>query len=177
MSNVARLLASLANGATLFAGNAEQKLARLRAELALLAARYDVVVANPPYMGESNMNRWVAGWVKKAYPSAKRDICTCFIKRGGAYVKERGYVSMITASSWMFISSFEQFRKELLASGSICSMIQQSAHGYAGVTVPTTMFVFADSQPGIVGSYIRLEDFDRPQWQEEKTSKSPTISR
>ena len=44
---MARLLASRANGATLFAGNAEQKLARLRAELAPLAARYDVVVVNP----------------------------------------------------------------------------------------------------------------------------------
>ena len=75
---------------------------------------------------------------------------------------------MITASSWMFISSFEKFRKRLLSRGSICSMIQQSTHGYAGVTVPTTMFVYACNRLGIIGSYIRLEDFDRPQWQEPR---------
>ncbi len=40
-------LESLANGATVFAGNAETKLSRLRAELIPLAARCDVVVANP----------------------------------------------------------------------------------------------------------------------------------
>ena len=80
----------------------------------------------------------------------------------------RGYISMITASSWMFISSFEKFRKTLLSGGSICSMIQQSTHGYAGVTVPTTMFVYACGRPGVMGSYIRLTEFDRPQWQEPR---------
>ena len=75
---------------------------------------------------------------------------------------------MITASSWMFISSFEKFRKTLLSGGSICSMIQQSTHGYAGVTVPTTMFVYACGRPGVMGSYIRLTEFDRPQWQEPR---------
>ena len=75
---------------------------------------------------------------------------------------------MITASSWMFISSFEEFRKSLLRRSSITSMIQQSTHGYAGVTVPTTMFVLAEGAQDVTGTYIRLEDFDRPQWQEPR---------
>ena len=126
------------------------------------------MVANPPYMGSSNMNAWVSKWVKSNYPTAKSDLCTCFFERAQALAKNIGYIGMITASSWMFISSFEKFRKSLLARGSICSMIQQSTHGYAGVTVPTTMFVYACSRLGVIGSYIRLEDFDRPQWQEPR---------
>ena len=164
----ARDLASLASENSLFVNAAREKLGLLLKALRPLAARYDVVVANPPYMSGANMNRWVAEWVKKAYPNSKRDICTCFIERGGSLVEEQGYIGMITASSWMFISSFEDFRRKLLSSCSICSMIQQSTHGYAGVTVPTTMFVLADGQMGIIGSYIRLEDFDRPQLQEAK---------
>jgi len=161
-------LASLAGGGTVFASGAHEKLARLHAELEPLARRYDVVVANPPYMGSGNMNKWLGGWVKESYKNAKSDLCTCFIERGRTLAIACGYVSMITASSWMFISSFEAFRKKLLATSSICSMIQQSTHGYAGVTVPTTMFVLAEDQLGVIGSYIRLEDFDRPQWQEPK---------
>ena len=161
-------LASLAGDGTVFASGAREKLEQLRAELEPLARRYDVVVANPPYMGSGNMNKWLSAWVKQRYKDAKSDLCTCFIERGRTLAVGRGYVSMITASSWMFISSFEAFRKKLLATSSICSMIQQSTHGYAGVTVPTTMFVLAKDQLGVTGSYIRLEDFDRPQWQEPK---------
>ena len=114
------------------------------------------------------MNSWVSKWVKSNYPTAKSDLCTCFFERGQVLAEPLGYISMITASSWMFISSFEKFRKGLLSRGSICSMIQQSTHGYAGVTVPTTMFVYACNRSGVIGSYIRLEDFDRPQWQEPR---------
>ena len=140
----------------------------MQAELRPLSCRYDVVVANPPYMGSSNMNGWVSKWVKKNYPIAKSDLCTCFFNRAQRLAEADGYISMITASSWMFISSFEKFRKQLLSEGSICSMIQQSTHGYAGVTVPTTMFTYACHRLGVIGSYIRLEDFDRPQWQEPR---------
>ena len=114
------------------------------------------------------MNGWVSKWVKSNYLTAKSDLCTCFFERGQVLAEALGYISMITASSWMFISSFEKFRKRLLSRGSICSMIQQSTHGYAGVTVPTTMFVYACNRSGVIGSYIRLEDFDRPQWQEPR---------
>ena len=140
----------------------------MQTELDSLSRRYDVVVANPPYMGSSNMNGWVSKWVKSNYPTAKSDLCACFFERGQILAGTIGYISMITASSWMFISSFEKFRKSLLSHGSICSMIQQSTHGYAGVTVPTTMFVYACNRSGVIGSYIRLEDFDRPQWQEPR---------
>ena len=165
---IARDLASLAGETTIFGGFATEKVKRLQTELDSLSRRYDVVVANPPYMGSSNMNGWVSKWVKSNYPTAKSDLCACFFERGQILAGTIGYISMITASSWMFISSFEKFRKSLLSHGSICSMIQQSTHGYAGVTVPTTMFVYACNRSGVIGSYIRLEDFDRPQWQEPR---------
>ena len=168
LDNIARDLASLAGSDSLFAVPAVEKLERLQDELQPLAERYDVVVANPPYMGGSNMNKWVSNWVKGEYPNAKRDLCTCFMERALSMLEPLGYEAMITASSWMFISSFETFRRSLLSSGSIASMIQQSTHGYAGVTVPTTMFVFAKDRDDLVGTYIRLEDFDRPQWQEPR---------
>ena len=146
---------------------------RTRLEQALdlcehLSRTYDVVVANPPYMGSSNFDPWTSAWIKANYPDVKSDLCTCFIERGFGLAKRGGYIAMITASSWMFISSFEVMRKKLLANASIVSMIQQSTHGFPFVTVPTTMFVLQTGAVGAKGSYIRLEDFDRPQWQKPK---------
>ena len=133
-----------------------------------LSRRFDVVVANPPYMGSSSFNPFVAKWIKKHYPDSCRDLCTAFIERGMSMAKGAKLVSMITASSWMFISSFETFRKNLLSRARITSMIQQSTHGFPYVTVPTTMFVLQLDSQNTTGCYIRLEDFDRPQWQRPK---------
>ena len=120
-------------------------------------------------MGSSSFGPFMSKWVKKNYPDVKSDLCTCFIERGFSLAKDRGYEAMITASSWMFISSFEAMRKRIVSDKKICSLIQQSTHGYAGVTVPTCMFVIESGDTrSKVGSYIRLFDFDRPKLQQPK---------
>jgi len=159
---------ALENETGLFGGLAREQVADTIEMLEPLAAKYDVVIANPPYMGSGNMNGWLSGWVKDCYPDEKSDLCTCFIKRGISFSADGGSVAMITASSWMFISSFEKMRRKLISSATITSMIQQSTHGYPNVTVPTCMWVMLKGKQGIRGSYIRLEDFDRPQWQQPK---------
>ncbi|MCI8424992.1 MAG: BREX-1 system adenine-specific DNA-methyltransferase PglX [Adlercreutzia sp.] len=161
-----------AAGGDLLAAGPLKQVSSMIANCEPLAETYDCVIANPPYMGSSNMDKWLAAWTKKHYPDSKRDLCTCFIERGFTLTKPDGFISMITASSWMFISSFEAFREKLLERGSIISMVQQSTHGYAGVTVPTCIFSYQIGDPDIVGSYIRLEEFDRPQLQEPKTAEA-----
>lgn len=148
--------------------SAAEKAARAFAELEPLARHYDFVVANPPYLSSGNMNPWMSKWVKKIYSNEKNDLCTCFIARGLKLMEGNGYSAMLTASSWMFISSFEKMRGRLINSVAITSMIQQSTHGFPGVTVPTTMFSLHKGNINSRGSYIRLEDFDRPQWQQPR---------
>ena len=153
----------------LFGSNSKDKLQRALSTCETLARRHDCVVANPPYMGSSSFGPFMSKWVKKNYPDVKSDLCTCFIERGFSLAKDRGYEAMITASSWMFISSFETMRKRIVSDKKICSLIQQSTHGYAGVTVPTCMFVIESGDTrSKVGSYIRLYDFDRPKLQQPK---------
>lgn len=153
----------------LFGSSSRERLQRALATCETLARRHDCVVANPPYMGSSSFGPFMSRWVKKNYPDVKSDLCTSFIERGFNLVKDRGYESMITASSWMFISSFEAMRKRIVSDKKICSLIQQSTHGYAGVTVPTCMFVIESGDTrSKVGSYIRLFDFDRPKLQQPK---------
>lgn len=153
----------------LFGSSSRERLQRALETCETLARRHDCVVANPPYMGSSSFGPFMSGWVKRSYPDVKSDLCTCFIERGFSLAKDRGYEAMITASSWMFISSFEAMRKRIVSDKKICSLIQQSTHGYAGVTVPTCMFVIESGDTrSKVGSYIRLFDFDRPKLQQPK---------
>ena len=91
-----RDLASLAVEETIFGGFAAEKLKRLQAELEPLSRRYDVVVANPPYMGSSSLGKWMGAWVKKRYTEAYRDLCTSFIDRGFGMSANNGYSAMVT---------------------------------------------------------------------------------
>lgn len=152
----------------LFGRKAYEQVLRALAMMEPLVAKYDLVIANPPYMGKGNMNPWLSGWVAHNYPDEKSDLCTCFIERGMVLVTDSGNVAMITASSWMFISSFESMRKKIIDSATIISMIQQSTHGYPNVTVPTCMWVMSKGKQNVQGVYIRLENFDRPQWQQPR---------
>lgn len=134
-----------------------------------LSRQFSVVIANPPYMPVNSMEPWAKKWVEQHYPDEKSDLCTCFINRCLSFAVDGGYTSLITASSWMFISSFENMRKKLIENDTIICMVQQSTHGYPNVTVPTTIFVMEQANNHGTGAYIRLEDFDRPKWQQPKT--------
>ena len=168
LGSVRAVAETVMDEAGMFGMAAAEKAQRALEELEPLARHYDVVVGNPPYLGSGNMDVWLSKWTKENYPDEKNDLCTCFIARGLKLMEGNGYSAMLTASSWMFISSFEKMRGRLIDSVAITSMIQQSTHGFPGVTVPTTMFSLHKGDINSRGSYIRLEDFDRPQWQQPR---------
>ena len=155
---VARDLASLAGEETIFGGFAAEKLKRLQAELEPLSRRYDVVVANPPYMGSSNMNGWLSGWTKKRYKEVCKDLCTCFIKRGFSLSDDRGYEALITSDTCMYISSFEKMRKEVIERTSIvCFIDTRGTNAHPDVFDANAGWVLWN-HPGadIKGSYFKL---------------------
>ena len=154
-------LASLASNDSLFAATAVEKLEQLQAELRPLSERYDVVVANPPYMGSSSLGKWMGAWAKKHYPEAYRDLCTSFIDRGFTLSNDQGYSAMVTMQSWMFLGSYEKLRGMILHSHSISSMAHLGTRAFGaigGEVVSTTATVFANAKYEARGSYFRLVD-------------------
>jgi len=49
--------------------------------LNLLARRYDVVAANPPYLGAGSMGKTIKKYTEKNYTAGKRDLYAAFILR------------------------------------------------------------------------------------------------
>ena len=135
-------------------------MGRLQAELQPLAERYDVVVANPPYMGAKNMNKWLSDWVKQNYPDVKGDLFSCFMVRNSDLGNDHAQMGFMTPYVWMFISTYEKLRKFVIEKNTITTLIQLEYSGFAGATVPICTFTLQKGcMHGYQGSYIRLSDF------------------
>ena len=119
---------------TLFDGSYDAKLNVWNFKR-LLAQKYDVVVTNPPYMGSSGMSAKLSDFVKKNYPDSKSDTFSAFIERCGELLTSRGFQSMITMESWMFLSSFENLRKKLFSTQTIINMVHMPYLGKGGTSL------------------------------------------
>ncbi len=160
LDDIAGDLASLASNDSLFAATAVEKLEQLQAELRPLSERYDVVVANPPYMGSKNMNKWLGEWVKENYPDVKGDLFSCFMVRNSEMGSDHAQMGFMTPYVWMFISTYEKLRKFVIEKNTITSLIQLEYSGFAGATVPICTFTLQKGYvEGYKGGYIRLSDF------------------
>ncbi|MBS6611920.1 MAG: BREX-1 system adenine-specific DNA-methyltransferase PglX [Collinsella intestinalis] len=162
-ADLAALDAAIADaGAADLLGSALRgQLLEARGQLEALSRRFDVVVANPPYMGSSSFNPFVAKWIKKRYPDSCRDLCTAFIERGYKLAKERGYAAMVTMQSWMFLGSFEKMRERMIERAGIVSMAHIGPRAFdaiGGEVVNVTAAVLHNAPLAGEGSYIRLVD-------------------
>ena len=101
----------------------------------VLAQKYDVVVTNPPYMGASGMNARLSQYVKDHFPDTKADLFSCFIERGFQLANVQGFVSMITMESWMFLSSFEKMRQNIVNTHTIVNMVHMPYLGKGGTSL------------------------------------------
>lgn len=102
---------------------ASQVLEKFAWPASLLSLRYDAVVANPPYMGSKGMSPALKEFAKKYYPDSKTDLFAMFLERGFAWCSTTGFNSMVTMQSWMFLSSFERLRLNVLKDRAVSSFV------------------------------------------------------
>ena len=131
---------SEATSRDLFVSDALKRLGLLVRQAEILAAQYDAVVANPPYMGSGGMNAWMKKFAKDHFPEAKSDLFACFIECGYTLAKDAGHNAMVTMQSWMFLSSFEKMRERMLREKTIVTMAHM-ANGVMGIAFGTAATV------------------------------------
>jgi len=124
----------------------------------IMAEKYDVTITNPPYMGSKGMSSVLSDFVKKEYPDSKSDLFAVFMEKCGEYTKKDRYTAMIVMQSWMFLSSFEKLRIDLIETKKIESLIHLG-YGALGIAFGTTAFCFKNSNSdNQEGYYFRLFD-------------------
>lgn len=146
------------NAGDLFSSKANEHIEQALAACRALARRFDVVVANPPYMGSSSFNPFMSKWVKKHYPDSHKDLCTAFIERELSMPKENGYSGIITSDTCMYLSSFERLRNEIIDDATIISLIDtRGTNAHPDVFDANTGWVITKPRkPGFKGAYFKL---------------------
>jgi hypothetical protein len=134
--------------------NVRRQLGALVRQAEILARRYDVVVANPPYMGSKGMNTQVKKFAKDYFAEAKSDLFACFLERGFGLAKNSGFNAMVTMASWMFLPSYEKLRTKMLKMHTLRNL----AHFPYDGKRPTVMDInfgvaVVSSQSAYVGEY------------------------
>jgi len=124
-----------------------------------LAQKYEVVVTNPPYMGNSSMSNKLSGFAKSNYPDSKSDLFAMFIERIRTMLAKNSFQAMITQHSWMFLSSYEKLRVKLEGMDTL-NMAHLGARAFeeiGGEVVQTTAFVLRNTTiKDYYGTYLRL---------------------
>ncbi|WP_253955495.1 BREX-1 system adenine-specific DNA-methyltransferase PglX [Lactiplantibacillus pentosus] len=126
----------------------------------VLSQSYHVVIANPPYMGSSRMSSVLAKFAKKEYPNSKSDLFSMFIERWNNAILPGGYNCMVTMQSWMFLSSFEKMRKNILAKYTISNLMHME-NNVMGIAFGTAMTIFRNAaMPDFKGTYHQIKTAD-----------------
>ena len=162
VSHARRAIEEKGLGSKLFFVNTHRKVLKALKQADFLSSKYHILIANPPYMGGRGMNARLSAWAKKNYPNSKADLFAMFIERNLALALENGVVAMLTMQSWMFLSSYEKLRNELLGNSTILSMAHLGPHAFdsiGGEVVSTTAFILTKSNcVEHKGNYLRLVD-------------------
>lgn len=130
--------------------------------LLTLTQKYSAVVTNPPYMGQKNMNAELKTYVNKHYPISKSDLFAVFMESTLAMNIDKGYMGMINQHSWMFLSSYEKLRKQIVDNYSIVNMLHLGPRAFeelSGEVVQATAFVLQNGKSVDKGTYFRLVDY------------------
>ena len=137
-----------------------------------LGEKYHCVVDNPPYMGGGNMNKELSDFVKINYPKGKADLMACFMEGGLKVLHPMGFLGMINQHSWMFISSYEELRKDLIKNTFFDTLLHLGPRTFpeiGGEVVQNASFSIWNNKNDSEGIYLRLVDFDQSDIKREKT--------
>ena len=100
----------------------QRKLPQLIKQAMIMQQKYESIITNPPYLGSTYFNADLTDFMKDKYPNSKSDLCVAFIEKSLNMTKSKCYCSLVTMQSWMFLSSFEAFRENLLDNATISTM-------------------------------------------------------
>lgn len=151
----------------------EKRISILKNQLVvhkLLSQKYDVVITNPPYLGSKVMNDKLKKYLGKKYPNSKSDLFAVFIERCLKLSQNNKYIAMITQHQFMFISSYENLRKDIINKNFV-NMIHLGTNAFEeikGEVVQATTFVINNTHiNNYKSSYFRLVDVDNAEAKEE----------
>lgn len=113
----------LEHGSDLISADIVDRASTVLDQVKYLSSTYTVLVANPPYMGGTNMGALLADFAKRAFSSSKSDLFAMFMERSFELLQPAGYSAMVTMESWMFLKSLKGVREDIVRSRTIQNLL------------------------------------------------------
>ena len=126
-----------------------------------LTDHYAAICMNPPYMGSGRFDNVLSKYVKDNYEKSKADLFAVFMEVAIDRLADKGKYGMINMHSWMFLSSFEKLRHNLLENYHIDSLLHLGPRTFdelSGEVVQNSAFVVNKTKAHCCGTYYRLID-------------------
>ena len=127
-----------------------------------LAQKYDTVVTNPPYLGLRSIGAKTLEYIQTNYPDSKNDFFAVFIDKCIKLTKACGKTALVTAESWLSLSSFEKIRLSVLETTTINNMLHLGNGafdaGFGTVAFSLTKQFISE----YCGIYYKLNDIEDP---------------
>lgn len=119
-----------------------------------LTDKYAVLCMNPPYMAPSKV-KVLKDYCSKYYPSSKTDLFAVFMELSKDHLVASGKYGMINLPSWMFLSSFEDLRLNIINNMHIDSLIHMG-RGIFGIDWGSVAFCITNKSESTEGIFFRL---------------------
>ena len=128
----------------------------------VMAQKYDVICTNPPYLGSARFSEKLNSYVVTNYPDVKADLSMVMYKHALCDLcRKNGFVSFITTTSWMFLSSFEKLRNFVFSGYDFESLVHFGTELFDGKVGhnPIVAWVNRKSHTDYTMTGIRLVDY------------------
>lgn len=140
----------------------EERFIPIIKQAIILSNKYEIIVTNPPYLSFGRMNAKLSNYIKENYVDAKSDLAVVFIDKAINYMcKENGYISFVTTKSWMYLQSFEEFRKRIVHNKQFDTIVDFGTELFDGKIghLPIIAWVNKNQIPSYKLTAIKLSDF------------------
>lgn len=118
------------------------KVSMIVKQAEIINSKYNICITNPPYMGSKGMSDKLFRYVEINYKKSKRDLSTTVMEKCGEYTCKNGYLAMINIPTWMFLTSYNEFREELINNEIFVNLIHLG-RGVFGSDFGTVAFVLS----------------------------------
>ncbi|MEI8093416.1 MAG: N-6 DNA methylase [Spirochaetales bacterium] len=122
----------------------------------MLGRKYDLIVANPPYLGLAKADEGLAELLQANFVEGKTDMFSVFMVRSLVLLRPHGRTAMITPRGWMFLSSFEELRLKLLSDTSLVAFGDLDQGAFSDMKdVSVTMFIVENAKAKVQSVQFR----------------------
>ncbi|EJT5935285.1 BREX-1 system adenine-specific DNA-methyltransferase PglX [Clostridium perfringens] len=135
-----------------------EKLPNLINQTKIMSKRYEICFTNPPYLGRTALSKKLTVYLRGIFPNGKSDLFGVFTEVCGIFTKFNGIMSLVVSDSLMFISSFENLRKQIIERMTVNNMMHIGSKAFEGVGVKATAFTVRNNRlDNYIGRYVKLD--------------------